>query len=488
MPIQREKLTAIVGDANVSDDQELIESFARDLSFVHPLKPRLVVRVQSGKAVQKLVEWANQTLTPLVPVSSGAPRHRGDSIPSVPGAVMVDLSGMSKIVHVDPRNRMALIEPGVTYAQLQPKLAKFGLKLSPPLLPRPGKSVLASLLEREPRLTPRFQWSLLEPLRAIEVTWGDGQLMTTGDAGSTDQLEEEWKRGFAQIVGSGPAQTDFYKVVSAAQGSMGIVSWASVKCEVLPQAHQMLLAGSQNLEPLIDLCYSVLRIRFGDEIFILNRLALASILEREAAQITALAANLPRWILAIGLAGRDRLPQERIAYQQKDIAQLAQSRGLELVAAIGSASGTRLLQETERPSADRDWKTAAKGASQEVFFLTTLDRTPAFIQAMDTLTAAGGFPSSEVGVYIQPVHQGAAAHLEFTFPYDAGNAAETTAMQGLFISASQAMLREGAFFSRPYGPWAQMAFNRDYRTTEVLRKIKAIFDPRNVMNPGKLCF
>jgi FAD/FMN-containing dehydrogenase len=33
-----------------------------------------------------------------------------------------------------------------------------------------------------------------------------------------------------------------------------------------------------------------------------------------------------------------------------------------------------------------------------------------------------------------------------------------------------------------------MAYNRDAQTTTVLKKIKDIFDPNHVMNPGKLCF
>jgi FAD/FMN-containing dehydrogenase len=33
-----------------------------------------------------------------------------------------------------------------------------------------------------------------------------------------------------------------------------------------------------------------------------------------------------------------------------------------------------------------------------------------------------------------------------------------------------------------------MAFNRDAASTIALKKIKGIFDPNNVMNPGKLCF
>jgi FAD/FMN-containing dehydrogenase len=49
-------------------------------------------------------------------------------------------------------------------------------------------------------------------------------------------------------------------------------------------------------------------------------------------------------------------------------------------------------------------------------------------------------------------------------------------------------MHQGAYFSRPYGIWADMAFNRDAQTTLVLKKVKKIFDPKAVMNPGKLCF
>ena len=48
--------------------------------------------------------------------------------------------------------------------------------------------------------------------------------------------------------------------------------------------------------------------------------------------------------------------------------------------------------------------------------------------------------------------------------------------------------RQGAYFSRPYGIWANMVYKADARTTVVTQKVKDIFDPNNVMNPGKLCF
>ena len=181
---KKQELAGIVGNDNVSDAPEILEAYSRDESFVRPMKPWFVVKPKNVDEVQGIVKWANQTQTPLVPISSGPPRFHGDTVPSAPGAVIVDLSAMKRIVRIDRRNRMAIIEPGVTYGQLQPELAKEGLRLSTPLLPRANKSVIASLLERQPTLVPKYQWSLPEPLRCLEVVWGNGETMWTGEAGS----------------------------------------------------------------------------------------------------------------------------------------------------------------------------------------------------------------------------------------------------------------------------------------------------------------
>jgi FAD/FMN-containing dehydrogenase len=474
------------GDECFQDDPKSLDFFSQDESFVHSLKPWSIVRPQNVSQVQKLIEWANQTQTPLVPVSSGPPHFHGDTVPSSPGAVIVDLSGMKKIIHIDPRNRIVIVEPGVTYSQLQPELAKAGLRLSSPLAPRANKSVIASLLEREPITIPRFQWNFLDPLRCLEVVWGDGQKMATGD--SSGNLEAEWSLHHAQSGPAGPAQTDFYKVASAAQGSMGIITWASIKCEVLPSIHRMFFVQARKLEDLLDLTYAILRIRFGDELLILNSWQLATLLGKSPDQIKALAEQLPPWLLLIGIAGRDRLPQERVAYQEKDISAMAQKYGLQLLPAVFKADGRNVIEAVLNPDDEPFWRLNYKGACQDFFFLNTLDKSPEFIKVMYAAAQSFGYPTSEIGVYIQPVHQGASCHIEFDLPFNQDNSSELNRMQQLYVKASEELLNHGAYYSRPYGIWANMAFNRDTQTTLVLRKIKGIFDPNNIMNPGKLCF
>jgi FAD/FMN-containing dehydrogenase len=485
---KRQALTEIVGQENVQDDPETLSAHSQDQSFVHALKPWFVVKPQNAGQVQKLVQWANRTETPLVPVSSGTPHFKGDTVPSVPGAVMIDLSGMKKIVHVDERNRMVIVEPGVTYSQLQPELAKRGLRVSSPLAPRATKSVIGSLLEREPIIIPRYQWAMLDPLRCTEVVWGDGNRMTTGEAGSMGTLEEEWAKKFAQVSPTGPGQTDFYKLTSAAQGSMGIVTWASIKCELLPKIHKLFFVPAKKLEDLLDLAYAILRIRFGDELLILNNWSLANILGKDAAQITSLSGILPRWSLLVGVAGRERLPEERVAYQEKDLSEMAQRYGLQLVPAVPGASGVETSKTLLNPSAEPYWKLVYKGGCQEIFFLNTLEKSPDFVKTMYAVAEAQGYPTSEIGIYVQPVHQGASCHIEFDLAFDRNNRGETNRMEELYLKASEELLKQGAYYSRPYGIWANMAFNRDAQTTAILKKIKDIFDPNHVLNPGKLCF
>ena len=69
-------LAAIVGEGKVFDGSGLLEGYSRDMSFRTPLKPWFVVKPSNPDEIQKIVLWANETRTPLIPVSSLAPLQR----------------------------------------------------------------------------------------------------------------------------------------------------------------------------------------------------------------------------------------------------------------------------------------------------------------------------------------------------------------------------------------------------------------------------
>jgi len=488
MDEKKSRLMEITGNGGGLTKPELDVTYSLDHTLLKPLSPFLQVQPQSVDEVQNIVLWANETQTPLVPVSSGSPHFRGDTYPTAPEAVMVDLRKMKRILKIDRRNRLALIEPGVTYTELQPALQKEGLRIISPLLPRKNKSVITSLLEREPVMSPKYQWNLIEPLRSLEIVWGNGDKFYSGSGTFRGEKDEDWQAGLVPVVGPGPNQLDFYKFVSAAQGSMGIVTWASVKCEVYPQARKLFFVPAEKLENLINFTYKLLKFRFGDELFILNNTYLANILGDQATEIESLKNKLPAWTVVVGITGGHILAEEKLAAQEADIRDIAQQHGLRLVPALQGVRGDEVLDVILQPSPEPYWKLRYKGGSQDIFFLTTLDKTAGFITTMSAAANEGKYPVPDIGVYLQPVHQGVGCHCEFTLSFDRTNQAEIQRTQELFRDASHRLFRQGAYFSRPYGIWADMVYNADARNMVVTQKIKDIFDPKHVMNPGKLCF
>ena len=105
---KKSRLMDIVGEDGVSENPELGISFSLDHNLKEPLKPSFTVKPKNVKEVQQIVLWANKTQTSLVPISSGEPHFRGDTDPTAPEAVVVDLSGMKRILKINRRNRLAL--------------------------------------------------------------------------------------------------------------------------------------------------------------------------------------------------------------------------------------------------------------------------------------------------------------------------------------------------------------------------------------------
>jgi hypothetical protein len=483
------ELANIVGKENILDSNESLSEFSKDESFVNPVRPKCIVKLRKTEQVQNLVNWANETLTPLIPVSSGAPHFRGDTVPSIGGSIIVDLSDMKNVIRIDSENRIAIVEPGVTFEQLIPELEKNGLRLNMPLIPRHSKSVVGSLLEREPVIMPRYHWDLIDPLVCTEVIYGNGHIFRTGSAAGPGTLEEQWEVGAAQNEASGPVQADFVRLIQGAQGTMGIVTWASIRCEQLPVLEEPFLVGSSNLEKLLDLIRLMVNGRLVDNCLVLNSANLSHIIGKESSQGNERRKDfLPKWTLFYSISGTKYFPEEKIKYQIQDTSEYAKSLGLEPVRQVGEASAFDIASILRKPPGEPYWKLKGKGSCHDIFFLATEDKLSKLNDIIKHFAVKYDYPLSEMGIYIQPQVQGVCYHCEYSLFFNPEDQAEYSAVRELSTVTIDPLADEGAFFSRPYGPWADMAYRRDAQTTLGLRKIKKIFDPNNIMNPGKLCF
>jgi FAD/FMN-containing dehydrogenase len=487
--ISKEKLVKIVGAGGVSYKPAALDEYSRDVSFVNAVRPECVVRPKNTAEVQALVKLANETLTPLVPVSSGPPHFRGDTVPGTGGAVIVDLSKMKKIINVDRARRVAMVEPGVTFGELIPAAAKEGIRLNLPLLPRQSKTVVGSLLEREPVVMPKYQWDISDPLACVEVIFGSGDEFRTGQAAGPGTVEEQWVVGGVQKAPYGPGVASWHRLVQGAQGTIGIVTWASMRCELLPALEEPFVVGSSNFAVLLELASWLIRLRMVNECFILNNTDLAAIFAKKwPGDYQHLRNAMPAFTLFYTVAGYEFFPEERVNTYAKDITKITQRLGVEAVRSAGGISANEILKAVQQPCAEPYWKLRYKGAFEDIFFLTINDKLENLIFVMNNLAEKAGYPTSDMGIYVQPVVQGTGVHCEFTLFYDPSNADEVNRVRELSASAVRGLMAHGAFFSRPYGENAGMIMNRDAASVAVLNKLKKIFDPNRIMNPGKVGF
>jgi len=487
--IEEKQLVKIVGAGNASADPAALEQHSRDISFVNRVRPEYVVKPRSSDDIEKLVALARESAIPLVPVSSGPPHFKGDTVPGAGGAIIVDLSDMKKIIRVDRYNRVVMFEPGVTYGELIPAVAKEGMRLNMPLLPRRTKSVVGSMLEREPVVMPKYHWDIADPLADVEIILGNGDMFRTGAAAGPGTLEEQWEVGGAQKEAAGPSSASWYRVIQGSQGTMGIVTWASARCEILPKMEEPFITGSADFDKIMEMVHWLLRLRLVNECFVLNSTNLATILGKgKPDDYHKIKGSLPTWILFYNVAAYDYLTEDRVKGQILDIKDLSQRAGLEPARSVGAVSAFELLKAVQGPPGDFYWKTPANWACHEIFFIASFQKVGELINAMYDIAGEAGYPTADMGVYVQPVVQGVNYHVEFDLFYYPGNPVDAERVKNLSVSAVKKLMDKGAFFSRPYGESTDIVMNRDAATVAALKKVKSILDPDNIMNPGKLCF
>ncbi|MDD1757097.1 MAG: FAD-binding protein, partial [Methanomassiliicoccales archaeon] len=320
-PELEERLRSVVHKGTVSSDPRDIDGLRSSNPILdRTVGPSLVVRPSDAGELQGLVRLANTSSMNLTVASSTGAHAKGGLAASLE-SVMIDLSSWKAIPWIDRRNRVCLIEPGVTYGELLKALEPHGLTVPMPLSPRSGKSAIAAMMDREPTTWPNRQWDTVDPVASTELIFGSGELFRTGAAGGPGSLEQQRAMGGAQKSPLGPSQTDFQRVVQGSQGTMGIVTWITVRAELRPTVQMPSLLGADSLQGLIPFLYDVQRQWLGEHSFVLDRTAAAMLLSAQGlGELNSIKGSLPRYLCLQNIAGFERLPRERVDYQRKDIA------------------------------------------------------------------------------------------------------------------------------------------------------------------------
>ncbi|QOL48800.1 FAD-binding oxidoreductase [Massilia litorea] len=171
-------MAAAVGAAHVLVDEDTRERYARSTA-ARPVRPLALVRPGDAGEVAQLVRIAAGARIAVYPISTGKNWGYGDACAVGAGQVILDLSRMNRIIHVDPELAYTVIEPGVTQRQLSDYLRQRGYRLWADCTGAgPDTSYIGNIMERGFGHSP--YGNRLQHVAGMQVVLPGGELLETG--------------------------------------------------------------------------------------------------------------------------------------------------------------------------------------------------------------------------------------------------------------------------------------------------------------------
>ncbi len=173
----KDKLREIVGAEGFTDALIDMVSYGSDASE-HSHRPEAAVWPRDTETVQKIIALANAEGFAVIPRGAGT----GLSGMAVPhrGGVVMDLARMNRILEISISDRVAVVQPGVVYADLEKALAPHGFFYPPD--PASGKACTlgGNVATGAGGVKGAKYGTTKDYVLGLEVVLGDGRLMRTG--------------------------------------------------------------------------------------------------------------------------------------------------------------------------------------------------------------------------------------------------------------------------------------------------------------------
>ncbi|MEQ8690035.1 MAG: FAD-binding oxidoreductase [Pseudomonadales bacterium] len=117
-----------LGPGKIETDAGRLAYFSGDFSEILLERPAAVVRPGSLEEVVVIVKAARAHGVSVVPRGGGMSSSLGYT-PARPGAVLLDMRALDRIVDIDNRNLTVTVEAGVTWKQLHEALLPTGYRI-----------------------------------------------------------------------------------------------------------------------------------------------------------------------------------------------------------------------------------------------------------------------------------------------------------------------------------------------------------------------
>jgi D-lactate dehydrogenase (cytochrome) len=223
-------LTQLVGADRVSTRNADLEQHARDQSFHEPHAPDVVLWPTSTAEVSGILKLANAERLPVTAWGAGSSLE-GNPIP-VFGGILLNFTRMDRVLNIRAEDFQVDVQPGLTRLELNKALGRTGLFFPPD--PGANATIGGMVANNSSGIKTIKYGATKDNVMRLEVVKADGEVIQVGSRARKDSS------GY-----------DLLHLFVGSEGTLGIVTEATLKLHPLPANFSAVLAAFENIESVM---------------------------------------------------------------------------------------------------------------------------------------------------------------------------------------------------------------------------------------------
>ncbi|TCN36875.1 glycolate oxidase [Kribbella orskensis] len=448
------RLRSSLGEKAVVTDPDVLDSHRNDhATFCSAGVPRLLVRPSSTSEVQEVLRAAGEHGVPVV--TQGARTGLSGAANALDGCLLLSTARLNQILEISVEDQVAVVQPGVVNSELSRAVLDQGLFYPPDPSSWEMSTIGGNIATNAGGLCCVKYGVTGDFVRGLEVVLASGEVVRTG-----------------RRTVKGVAGYDLTRLIVGSEGTLGVVTEATLALRPEPEAALTAAATFMSIEDGIAAAAAVMASGL--------RPSLLEFLDGPTARAIQdyRDMGLPADVGSLLIAQSDRGP--RAAEDVAAIAAICESFGAVEVAVASGAEESRMLLEARR----------LVNPALEPLGVTLVDDVAVprskLVALLDGIAAIG----TKYDVLICcPGHVGD-GNMHPTVVFDRDDAAAEARALEAFGAVMELGLSLGGTITGEHGIGTLKAQWLEQELGPVglglQRKIKEVFDPGHLLNPGKV--
>jgi FAD/FMN-containing dehydrogenase len=435
-----------------------LEHYGRDWTRRWTPAPLAIALPASIDEVQAIVRWANDSNIALVP-SGGRTGLSGGAV-AANGELVLSLERMNRVLDFNAVDRTLTVQPGITLHAVHDASAEHGLLYPVDFAARGSCSIGGNIATNAGGIRVIRYGNTREWIASLKVVAGNGELI-------------EFNRGLIK----NSSGYDFRQLMIGSEGTLGIVVEATLKLTDRPLPSQVMLLALPDMDALMQV-FALFRAQLSLQAFeFFTDRALHHVLAHGAQR--AIEGEHPYYVVTEFDAVDEKTQELALATFEQAVEKGWVSDGV-LAQSDAQAAALWRLREgiTESLAPHRPYKNDVS---------VKVSTVPAFLHEMQALLAHE-YPHIEV-VWFGHIGDGN-LHINVLRPDDLDEDAFIAQCEHVTKLLAATLKNHGGSISAEHGiglvKRAYLESTRDAAEILLMKGVRKVFDPRGILNPGKL--